>query len=160
MKTVISLAGIIVGALLLSILAYYIGSAIAKSFLSAGGVKYSTWQHHYFSLVVYMGSISGIMALVWYLMARFVIKIEGAFNIGRRTLWSLIGVAEVVLCFAVPYIVAVTDTILKMSISIPVLFILLYALLGYWVGSIFFTPEPFKYTPVGAMMIRAPKGRK
>ena len=130
LKTVLSIVGIIVGAMLLSVLAYYIGSALSKSFLGVSGIKHSTWQNHYFSLVMYMGIISGLISLGWYLLARFVLKVEFAFNIGKRTLWCLIGAAELILCVAVPYIVAGMDPILKMNISIPLIFVCIAGVLG------------------------------
>ncbi len=159
-KTVIGIIGIIVGTLILSVLAYYIGSFLGKSLLTAGGTSYTVWQDHFFKLVRNIGIISGIISLVWYLLARFVLKVEYAYNVGKRVIWCIIGFIELFICFVVPYVTAFFDNQLKINIAIPLLFVFLYTILGYWLGSILSTPAPFKYTPLGAVVIRGARGRK
>ena len=159
-KTLISIIGIIAGTVILSVLAYYIGSVLGQSILTAGGMNHKDWENKYFELVIGMGGFSAIIMLAWYFLARFKLKVQQAHNIGQRTLWGIVGLIHLAVCFVYPYAVAGMDARFNINISIPLLFVLLYGIIGYWGGSIISTPAPFKYTPIGAMRIRAFKGRK
>ena len=45
-------------------------------------------------------------------------------------------------------------------ILIVIIFLVFYTLAGYWGGSLFLTPDTYKYTPIGGTAVRAPKNRK
>lgn len=160
-RTAVQILGIILLTALLSVIAYYIGSALAKSFLPVGqGITHTQWQGHYKKLVYTVGITACALSLAWYFLARFGMKVYGALNVGRRGMWALFGSLTLLVCLATPYIYAGMDATLKINASIPAIFVVLYALIGYWGGSIATAPAAYKYTPLGADKIRAPKGRK
>ena len=160
-RTVAQIMGIVVLMLVLSVVAYFAGSELAKSFLPVGvGITHAQWQEHYRKLICLVGLTVCTFSLAWYLMARFELKIVGPKSVGKRSLWAILGILAAVTCIATPYIYASVDRALKMDISIPLVFVVLYALIGYWGGSIVTTPATYKYTPLGAGRLRAARGRK
>lgn len=158
-KTIISVFGTIVIFFVISLIVYFIGSPIAKSvILKAGGINYSEWVKHYGGLVRIMGILSCLLTLLWYVLARFVMKIIYPKPVGRRGLWSVIGIVNILLCIIVPFIYSVIDSKSPMSFAICLLFIVFFGIIGYYVCSVLFTPANYKYTPIGAMKVRKMKG--
>lgn len=158
-KTILQILSVIILMLLLSLAAYYLGSRFARSFLQAGmGVTLVQWQSHYIRLVATVGTVSCLALLTWYSLARFFLRLDNATSVDKRSIWLVIGAAEIVFCLSLPYIFATADKSLKLGISIPILFLGLFAIVGFWFGSIFVTPAPYKYTPIGSAIFR--RGRK
>ena len=159
-KTILQVLGIIVLMLLLSVAAYFLGSNFARSFLSAGiGITLAQWQTHYMRLVAAMAGVSILALFTWYSLARFFLRLDNAQSVDKRSIWLVIFGAEVVFCVAMPYIFATADKILIMGSSIPILFLGLFAIIGFWIGSIFVTPSPYKYTPIGSALFRRMRRR-
>lgn len=157
-KTIVAIIATIAIFFVLSLIVYFAGSPIAKAVvLKAGSINYSEWVKHYANLVKIMGAISCILTLIWYVLTRFVLKISSPFAIGRRNLWTILGIINIVLCIAVPYIYSIVDKKYPMSFAICLLFILCFGIIGYYVCSLFFTPDNYKYTPIGATKIRGLK---
>jgi len=160
-RTVAQIFGIIFLTVLLSILAYFIGSMLAKSFVAAGtGIPLAQWQTHYKKLIYTLGFTAGALSLGWYLLARFGMKVSDPYGVGKRGIWAIFGILTLLACIALPYIYSSMDATLKIGVSIPMVFVVLYAIIGYWGGSIATAPAAYKYTPLGADKIRAPKDRK
>lgn len=160
-KTIVSIFGTIAVFFVISLIVYFIGSPIAKTLiLSAGGISYNEWVKHYSGLVNIMGIISCIFTLVWYVLARFVMKVVYPKPVGRRAIWAVIGIINLVLCILVPYIYSIVDKKYPMSFAICLLFIMFFGIIGYYLCSILFTPANYKYTPIGAVKIRGTKGGK
>lgn len=158
-KTIVSIASIIIIFFVISLIVYFIGSPIAKSvILKAGGINYSEWVKHYSGLVRVMGILSCLLTLLWYILTRFVIKIVYPTIVGRRSLWCLIGIINILLCIIVPFIYSIIDSKSPMSFAICLLFIVFFGVIGYYVCSVLFTPANYKYTPIGAIKIRKMKG--
>lgn len=160
-RTGVEILGIVAVTAVLCLISYYAGGALGKSFVSVqDGITFTVWQAHYQKLVMAMGVVAGFLLLAWYLLARFVLTVNDAFDGGKRMIWLIFGFLTLVACFVVPYAYAAIDHRLKIGMSIPVLFLALFGLLGYWGGSILTTPAPYKYTPLLAEKIRAPKNGK
>lgn len=163
-KTIVSILGIVVAMAVLSLITYYAGDVLSKSFIGTTGIKHSEWTKLYHGLVVDMGIISGIVLLLWYLLARFVLRVDGVVGAitgaGKRAIWAVLFAAEVVICFVAPFVYSSMHHSFTVSIVLSLLFIVAYALVGYWLVGIFVTPDAYKYTPLGGMKFRAPKGRK
>lgn len=159
-KTILEIAGIAAGFLLLSVLAYFAGSGIAKTFLKAGELSHTAWDKHYMGLVRMMGILSCLLTFGWYLSARFFMKISGPYLVGKRTIWCIIGIVNLLACIAVPLVYTHTDSSLKLGTLIYVLFVLLFGVIGYYVSSLLATPACYKYTPLGARNFRARKAGK
>ncbi len=159
-RTIAQILGILLLTAVLSLFAYYIGSSLGKSIIIGTPIAHNDWQAHYKKLVYATGATGGIISLLWYSLARFGMKIHTSYGVGKRTLWGALGGLMLIACVALPYAFANADATLKMSASIPLLFVALYAVIGYWIGSLFMTPAAYKYTPLGAEKIRASWGRK
>lgn len=161
-KTVLSIIGIIVAAAVVSVIVYYIGTAVGKSIVAEAGAKdFSIWKKEYLSLIKIMGVVSGAALLLWYACSRFFFRITMAFGEGKRATWSILMGILTVLCFVIPYAyAAASHGKFIMHILLSLLFVVFYGVIYYWGGSIFVTADAFKYTPVGAMMVRKPKNRK
>lgn len=150
MKTVISIVGAAAVFVLLSVAAYYLGGTIIQGTFSAkSGITYAQWEEHYLWLVAKMGGVGFLMFMVWYLLARFGLKISTPPKMGKRLLWIIIGGIDAGLCLMLPYLFRMFDSVLSRIFSplLPVIYLVLYVVIGYWVLSIFFTPAPYKYVP-------------
>lgn len=156
--TAVQIAGTIVFMLVLSLIAYEVGAMLGKSFLSAdSGITHAQWKAHFLKLVCTTGGLTTFFSLLWYFMARFGLKIAYAFDAGKRTVWAVLGALSLVSSFALPYVYSSTDHVLKMGMSVPLLFVVLFSVIGYWGGSIVSTPAAYKYTPIGAYFLRKRK---
>ena len=160
-RTGVEIFGMVVLIAVLGVIAYYAGSALGKSFISVqDGITFVAWQACYRKLVIAMCVTAGFLLFAWYLLARFVLAVQDAWDGGKRPIWLILAFLSVVACFVVPYGYAAIEHKLKLGISIPALFVVLFGLFGYWGGSIFATPAPYKYTPIFSEKIRAPKNGK
>ena len=161
-KTAISIIGIIVAVGIISVIVYYLGSIIGKSIVAGVvGGNISQWEPEYLKLIKIMGTISGAALMVWYICSRFIFRVTAAAGEGKRAVWGIIMSILIALCFIVPYIYAATSHgKFIMNITLALVFVVFYGVIYYWGGSIIATADAFKYTPVGAMMIRKPKNRK
>ena len=159
--TAVQIAAILAVTALMCVIIYYAGSGISGPSLAnaSGNMPYPTWRANYFKIVYTTGIISGLMLLLWHIISRFSLKISRAKYVGKRSLWSMFGALSLLTCIAAPKLLA---NLYKIQINavITTLFIVCLFIIGYWVCSIFTTPRAYKYTPVGASLILAPKDRK
>lgn len=153
-KTILEILGIIAVFCLLGVLAYFAGLGISKTFLKAGEVSHIVWAKHYMGLVRVLAIVTCVLMLAWYLLARFIFEVMEPFFVGKRTIWVIIGVVNLLACLAVPLLYVHSDTILKLDMLLYVLFFLLFGIVGYYTCSLFATPASYKYTPIGAERLR------
>ena len=159
--TIIQIFGIILLTAGLSALAYYSGSKFQGPALSAlSSVTYTQWQATYLRLIYYTGATAGILLLMWYLISRFSLKVNYSMNIGQRTIWFLFGFLTLIATIVIPKVYAMKVAKFEINNFIIVIFAVLFTIFGYWLGSIFFTPSVYKYTPLGAEIFRSSKSRK
>ena len=153
-KTALQIAGIVLCYLILGIISYFIGSSLAKTFLGAGGVSHTAWVKRYANLVITMASFSGAVSLIWYLSARFGMPVSSHFGVGIRTIWAILGVLNLLFCIGVPNLLYAK---LDKNFTIYLLFLVLFGVVGYYGCSLLAAPANYKYTPLGARQLLAPK---
>lgn len=159
----ISLVMAIVIMLIASVAAYFIGSQFAKMFIltdaAAAGVAdipmLTDWQDYYFYLVQDTGMLATIILLTWTALTHWALRINSSSGVGKRWLWALLGIIVAVLCVAVPLVFEKMYPLLIIDMSIPVLFFICFAVVGYWGGSIIVTSNRYKYTPLFASVFRS-----
>lgn len=179
-RTAIDILIIFVITAVLSLIAYKGGSEIVKATRDIPfEVEFSKWEAYYLSIVYIMGIVAGLLLLAWYLAARFFLKVNAPGDGNRRVVWMVVGTLTAAVSILLPFIFgkvilitwitkaaggdawgAPTVHVSMFSIWIPIIFFVLYTLVGYWGGSLLVTPAPYKYVPFGAKMVRAPKRRK
>ena len=137
----------------LSAVVYYAGIHFAKTFLG-GNPPLSEWERHYRSLVALMGAVASLVLLLWVIASHWLLHVSWPIGVGRRSLWAVLWVLLAVLCCAVPFVKSSMDAMLKLAPVIYAIFILGYAVFGYWLGSIFVTSDRFKYTPLWSEKLR------
>ena len=153
--------GIIVWMGILGLIAYEAGSLAAHSFIGTGvNASLQKWQGLYKPLVFIMASISALITVFWCALTEWGFSVQSPWGVGKRTVWSLMGAALAVLSFVVPYVYVMQKSALIMSPIIPVIFLLLFVLAGYWISTIFATSAAYKYTPLFSSQIRRRKGGK
>lgn len=155
-KQILIVAGIL---LLASILTYFLGELAAKGFLG-GKVTLSKWAEQYQKLVMILFVLQAIVYFGWYICAKFIWKVRECDDGNKRGRWYLFWGISGVISLIIPYAVSLTNNVLKMSIIIPIICLIFYTVIGYWVASIFATPAAYKYEPLGAQKFRQKKGFK
>lgn len=143
-----------------SIIVYFVGGQLSKSFIGTEGVTHAAWMKQYAGLVQVAGIGNFVLLLAWFVLARFVFKASDPFGAGKRLPWAVLLGLSALFSIAVQYPYHGVHRDLVTSPVIAVLFVVLYTLAGYWAGSLFVTPDAYKYTPVGGAAVRSPKGRK
>lgn len=156
----ISIVGIILGYAVLYFIADNAGGALAKNFIGGHDVKLSEWKALYTPVVMAVAALTALVHIGWCVAAEFLLKVSSPFGTGKRAVWVGALIASGVFCVAYPLIRSLGSAKLVMSPIIYLLFIALFTLFGFWFGSIFSTPNAYKYTPLGAKAIRTTKGRK
>lgn len=153
--------GIIVWMGILGLIAYEAGSLAAHSFIGTGvNASLQKWQGLYRPLVLIMASVSALTTIIWCALTEWGFSVNSPWGVGKRTVWALMGAALAVLSFVVPYVYVMQKSALVMSPIIPVIFVLLFVLAGYWISTIFATSAAYKYTPLFSSQIRSRKGGK
>jgi len=154
-RTVARLVGIVVAVLICSVLAYFVSSLITGHQLatSSNNIAYTRWQEKFLSLTIATGVLTGICSLIWFTLSRWVFKIRVAEGIGRRTIWALLALVSLGGNILIPKFYSSALGI-QINAVVIAFFITFFTVIGYWIVSIFITPEPFKYTPLGAQIFR------
>lgn len=148
--------------LIASVIAYFIGGQFAKMFIltdaAAAGVvdipTLSDWKNYYFYLVQDTAILATLILLIWTALTHWGLRISSSKGVGKRWLWLLLGIIVAVLCVVVPLIFEKIYPLLIIDMSIPVLFLVCFTIVGYWGGSIIVTSNRYKYTPFWASIFR------
>lgn len=159
-KTILEIVLAIAVMAIASLIVYYLGGILAKSFLDAESVKHSEWMKSYFGLVRGTGIAQFVCLLVWIALARFVLTVHDPFGAGKRAVWAVLFAVSAIISIAAPYIYHGMHSGFVPHMLIVIIFLVFYTLAGYWGGSLFLTPDAYKYTPIGGTAVRAPKVRK
>ena len=164
-KAFVSLIVAAVIILLVSLAAYYIGSeylanSILEEFKMANPDKNfynlkEIWETNYFNLVLNMGIIAGAILLLWTALTYWALNTSSSTGVGKRWLWMLLGLILAGVCVVFPTVYQqLHNYTLPTGVSIPVLFVVCYCLVGYWFGSIIVTSDRYKYTPLLARFFK------
>ena len=148
---------------LISIAVYFIGGELAKMFIltnaaEAGIENIPTlfdWKNDYYYLVQDMGAVAGVILLLWTALTHWALRTSSSTGVGKRWLWALLGIILAVLCLVIPNIFEKYFHLLIIDMSIPLLFLTCYGIVGYWGGSIFVTSDRYKYTPIFSRFFRS-----
>jgi hypothetical protein len=109
------------------------------------------WREMFHRLAVVGISVSLFMALLWYVMGQWVFSLNYWNVAGKRWVWW--GLLVLSLLLGVVPGGVLTPRVQEWGYLAP-LFYLLNSLLVYYLGTLFFSPSSFKYTPVGAVAAR------
>ncbi|MBR4153591.1 MAG: hypothetical protein IKT98_11625 [Selenomonadaceae bacterium] len=133
--------------------AYYLGSNVTGHSLATASdnMNYSRWLEKYFILTRATGLLNGLCALIWFLAARFLFKIDDVAGAGKRICWLALLMASMAISLGIPHFYAPILGI-KLNGIIFGLFLVIFSGIGYWLLTIFTTPLAFKYTPLGAQL--------
>jgi len=155
-KTAVSLAGIVIGAMVASLITYYVGENFGQSIVAgaANKLKLDDWIYAYKGLINIMTFIIMIIALAYYVTLRFMSKISYPNDGAKRMFWAVFLVIILVFSLVFPYVYAVIEDDFINGLNISVLFVLVYGILYFWLGSILITPDAYKYAPIGATAVR------
>lgn len=159
-RTVVEVFGIIVAFVVLGVIAYYIGSSLAKSFLTANGMRLTEWENKYADLDETLIFCSCVITLLWYASARFWMKITGPYSVGARAVWVFFWIINILASLLLPFIYTLLDSRFKLGMSIYFLSLLFFGVAGYYGCSLLATPACYKYTPLGAQAVRAVKYKR
>ena len=153
-KAFMQLGVAIVLILVLSALVYFIGDEMAQMYIFPNAEEagddvpmLSDWENLYIEPVMCVGGIAGAMLLIWSALTHWSFKMTGAPGESKRGFWVLFFLIVAASSVSVPLIYAYNDPDLVINASIPILFFICYAILGYWGGSILATADPLRYTP-------------
>ena len=153
-RTIIKLILIVATTIFCTAAAYYLCSNITGHSLATASenMNYSRWLEKFFALTRATGLINGICALIWFISARFLFKIDEASGAGKRIFWTAFLLLSVTISVGIPHFYAPILGI-KLNGIIFGLFLAIFSGIGYWLLTIFTTPLAFKYTPLGAQLI-------
>lgn len=153
-RTIIKLILIVATTIFCTAAAYYLCSNITGHSLATASenMNYSRWLEKFFALTRATGLINGICALIWFISARFLFKIDEASGAGKRIFWTAFLLLSVAISVGIPHFYAPILGI-KLNGIIFGLFLAIFSGIGYWLLTIFTTPLAFKYTPLGAQLI-------
>jgi len=156
-RTVIKLFLIAATTIFCTAAAYYICSNLTGHSLATASenMNYSRWLEKFFALTRATGLLNGICALIWFISARFLFKIDEAAGAGKRIIWAAFLCLSMAISAGIPHFYAPILGI-KLNGIIFGLFLAIFSGIGYWILTIFTTPLAFKYTPLGARLF----GRK
>lgn len=155
-KTIVSVAGIVLGAMIASLVTYYIGESFGQSIVAGATekLKLNVWTDAYKGLVNVMTVLMMLIAFIYYVMLRFVSKVSSPNDGGKRGFWGIFLCLTIVVSLVFPFIFAAINDDFVNSIKISVLFTFVYGIVYFWLGSIFVTPDAYKYSPIGATAVR------
>ncbi len=156
--TIVQIAIIVALTVACGIIAYFVVSSVTGHQLAtaSGNMAFSRWQEKFQSLVINTGILSALCALAWFVLTRWIFKINTPRGIGKRTIWAGLAALDLIGCIVIPQFYSSTLGI-KTNFLVTVIFIIAFAGVGYWLLTIYTTPNIFKYTPVGAQLLRAGK---
>ncbi|MDD3114211.1 MAG: hypothetical protein PHQ44_00560 [Anaerovibrio sp.] len=156
-KTAIQIGGII-GVIFVCAAIMYFGLAdsLGKTYITGTKTKIIDWTSHYKNMLIIVMLISMFTSLLWYVLSRFVFKITSCFGVGKRAIWLVICVVNVIGVLLATALCS-NDTTLKVGFSLYIIHVILFSVVGYYLTSVLFTPAAYKYTPVGANLIKLKK---
>lgn len=155
-RTLLELFGIVVGVLIFTGLAYYLSTNFeGHALANVSKMPYSQWEDKFISVLKAAVGLTFACSLLWYILAKVVFSVQSAAGSGRRTIWFILFLIVAAGSFAITNYYAASDNIrIQLNFAVTAIFILCFAVGGYWLTSIFTTPSKFKYTPIAAQLFR------
>jgi len=97
--------------------------------------------------------VAWISALLWYVLAQWVFKVNKFSNAGKRLVWGLFTLLAL-LPAVVFSIIQSIESPLQEGFVIPPLIYLLNFIIAFYVPTLLFSPSSFKYAPIPAKLVR------
>ena len=154
MKTGVQIAGIVFIVLICAAIMHFaLAPMLGKGYITGTQSNIKEWLVGYKSILYGVAGFALLSSILWYVLARFVFKITAARGVGKRTVWAMLFVLNIV------GVVLITMFIGKIprGIGLYLAHIVLFSVIGYYVSTLFLTPAPYKYTPLGAGILAKTK---
>lgn len=154
-RTGVKIGAIIIVAVACIALAYYIGSGLTGHKLAtlSDNMNYSRWQDKYYKVTCLAGAISGASTLGWFMSARYLLKADEATGAGKRLIWLIWFGLSIAGSLAAAHFYS-PQLGIRLNGIIYAVYGLIFSGLGYWLATIATTPTVYKYTPIGARLLR------
>ena len=153
-RTLLEILGVFIGVVVFTLVAYLLSTELkGPELANASKLTLSAWEDKFIVVTKICAGLTLACSLLWYILARFVFSIEHAEGSGKRTVW----VVFLLIAAAGNYATTAyySDTIgIKVSLLVSSIFVACMAVGAYWLTGIFTTPSTFKYTPLGAQLLR------
>lgn len=108
------------------------------------------WLDIFKSWSIYIIVSSALSILLWYVLAQWIFKLNNWKNAGKRLTWLLLFTLPIITTIAAILFTPTTQE----GIWYAYLFYVCSAIIPYYVGTVFFSPSSFKYSPIGAKHLR------
>ena len=141
-------------------LAYFAGGFFGRSAIAGQDITLNAWKESYRTLTIIVAVLTWGIANAWYWLAYSVFSIQKPLGVGKRFFWMACGGAVAGICVLIPIVYAFISRIFVLHVIIPVIYLLLFAGVVFWLGTILATPDNYKYTPIGALALKGSKGGK
>lgn len=147
-------------AIVAGVVAYIVGSIFGKSAIAGHDITLNAWKGAYRNLTIFVGFFTWAITCTWYWCAYSVFSIKNPIGVGKRVFWGICGATVAGICIVAPIVYAIFSKVFVLHAIIPVVYLILFACFEFWFGTILATPDNYKYTPIGALTIKASKTRK
>jgi len=111
------------------------------------------WLPSFREYALYGILIAWVAALVWYVLAQWVLKVNKYKESGKRAVWltlTLVAILPVIIFSVIQSI----DSPLQEGFVIPSLMYLLNFIISFYLPTLLFSPSSFKFAPIPAKSIR------
>lgn len=154
MKTAVQVFGIIVIILLCTaIMNFGLAKVLGQGYIVGKNISIKQWLDGYHSILYAVTGAALLLPLLWYIMTRFIFKITGSKDVGKRTIWSVLWIIDIVAIILLTWGIGHIEK----GISLYIVHVVLFSFIGYYLTTLLFTPAPYKYTPLGADKLRRKK---
>ncbi len=154
MKTGVQIAGIVFIILICAAIMHFgLAPMLGKGYIAGQKATISEWMAGYKSILYGVAGFALLTGILWYVLARFVFKITAARGVGKRAVWAILFVLNIVGVVLISMFVGK----IARGIGLYISHVVLFSVIGYYVSSLFLTPAPYKYTPFGAEFLAKTK---
>lgn len=159
-KLIRHMAILLVFSILAGVIAYLAGTVFGRSAIAGQDITLNAWKGAYRNLTLAVAVAAWAITNAWYWLAYSVFSIQKPLGVGKRIFWMACGGAVAGICVLAPVVYSLFSKIFVLHLVIPIIYLLLFAGIVFWAGTIFATPDNYKYTPIGALFIKGSKGGK
>lgn len=151
MTTVLQVLGIIVFAIACGAIMYFgLARPLGQGYIVGTNIKIQDWLRVYTNLVYAVTVFSLLTSLFWYVLARASFKVTNAKSVGKRSVWVALLLVNIVGVSALTFLMGA----IPKGISLYAVHLVLFSLVGYYLATLLCTPAAYKYTPLGATVVR------
>lgn len=152
MKQILQIVGIVfvAGAFLLILVFLEENLALSEKIVPPPDVSLEEWLENFRRWAIVGIASSLVAALLWYAVAAWAFKVNSWRRANKRAIWSLL--------FLIPVAGIVTGFVFIQQAQegalSAYLFVVVNGLACYYLQTALFSPSSFKYTPLGASVLR------